>query len=139
IDYDMSTFDTDPFEPQPEGRHTIFPFWVPQPNGTCLNSQPPGLQKSSKSAPNQPRPGYGELPYTLPQDSTLFLLLREKTPEIWMRKLDWIADHGGMVLLDVHPDYMSFSGSRQTTTEYPVGLYREFLSYVKDRYAGEYW
>ena len=28
IDYDMSTFDTDPFEPQPEGRHTIFPFWV---------------------------------------------------------------------------------------------------------------
>ena len=26
--YDASTFDTDPFEPQPEGRNTIFPFWV---------------------------------------------------------------------------------------------------------------
>ena len=31
IQYDASTFDTDPFEPQPEGRHTIFPFWVPAP------------------------------------------------------------------------------------------------------------
>jgi hypothetical protein len=31
IEYDLSTFDTDPFEPQPEGRHTIFPFWVPAP------------------------------------------------------------------------------------------------------------
>ncbi len=29
IEYDLSTFDTDPFEPQPEGSHTIFPFWVP--------------------------------------------------------------------------------------------------------------
>jgi len=75
----------------------------------------------------------------LPQDSTLFLVLRESTPEIWMSKLDWIAEHGGMVLLDVHPDYMSFDGSPQTTTEYPVALYREFLSYVKTRYAGQYW
>lgn len=28
IEYDASTFDTDPFEPQPEGVGTIFPFWV---------------------------------------------------------------------------------------------------------------
>jgi len=26
--YDSSTFDTDPFEPQPDGRHTMFPFRV---------------------------------------------------------------------------------------------------------------
>ena len=26
IDYDMSTFDTDPFEPMPQGAGTIFPF-----------------------------------------------------------------------------------------------------------------
>ena len=57
---------------------------------------------------NSSSEGYVELPYTLPQDSTLFLVLRETTPEIWMRKLDWIAEHGGMVLLDMHPDYMSF-------------------------------
>ena len=29
IEYDASTFDTDPFEPQPDGVSTIFPFWVP--------------------------------------------------------------------------------------------------------------
>jgi len=28
IAYDCSTFDTDPFEPQPDGVGTIFPFWV---------------------------------------------------------------------------------------------------------------
>jgi glycosyltransferase involved in cell wall biosynthesis len=128
VQYDASTFDTDPFEPQPDGGHTIFPFWVPCPNGTSVN----GHQSASSD-------GYVELPYTLPQDSTLFLLLREATPEIWIRKLDWIAKHGGMVLLDAHPDYMSFDGSRQTSTQYPVALYREFLSYVKTRYAGEYW
>jgi glycosyltransferase involved in cell wall biosynthesis len=132
VQYDASTFDTDPFEPQPDGGHTIFPFWVPRPNGSSAN----GLESTTGSSS---RAGYVELPYTLPQDSTLFLVLRESTPEIWMRKLDWIAQHGGMVLLNVHPDYMSFNGSPQTTTEYPVALYREFLDYVKTRYAGEYW
>jgi glycosyltransferase involved in cell wall biosynthesis len=131
VHYDASTFDTDPFEPQPEGGHTIFPFWVPRPTDGSINGQPSTINASSG--------GYVELPYTLPQDSTLFLVLRETTPEIWMRKLDWIAEHGGMVLLDAHPDYMSFGGSRQTATEYPVALYREFLTYIKTRYAGEYW
>jgi len=132
VQYDASTFDTDPFEPQPDGGHTIFPFWVPRPNGSSANGHESTTASSSRA-------GYVELPYTLPQDSTLFLVLRESTPEIWIRKLDWIAQHGGMVLLDVHPDYMSFNGSPQTTTEYPVALYREFLDYVKTRYAGEYW
>ncbi len=130
IQYDASTFDTDPFEPQPEGRHTIFPFWVG--NEAAEN----GAAGNGAGASSQ---GYVELPYTLPQDSTLFLLLRETTPEIWMRKLDWIAQHGGMVLLDTHPDYMSFGTGRRKSTEYPVELYREFLSYLRERYAGEYW
>jgi glycosyltransferase involved in cell wall biosynthesis len=132
VQYDASTFDTDPFEPQPDGGHTIFPFWVPRSNGSSANGHESTTASSSRA-------GYVELPYTLPQDSTLFLVLRESTPEIWMRKLDWIAQHGGMVLLDVHPDYMAFNGSPQTTTQYPVALYREFLDYVKTRYAGEYW
>ena len=44
VAYDASTFDTDPFEPQPEGRHTIFPFWVPQPgtNGVPRLERPIG-------------------------------------------------------------------------------------------------
>lgn len=127
--YDASTFDTDPFEPQPEGRNTVFPFWV----------EGYGPRSSEKASQAPTDRGYVELPYTLPQDSTLFLLLREKTPEIWIRKLDWVAQHGGMVLLDTHPDYMSFSGGRRRTTEYPVELYREFLTYVRSKYPNEYW
>ena len=49
------------------------------------------------------RKGYIELPYTLPQDFTLFVLLQEKTPKTWMKKLDWIAEKGGMALVNVHP------------------------------------
>jgi hypothetical protein len=33
IEYDASTFDTDPFEPQPEGSNTIFPFWIRKAGG----------------------------------------------------------------------------------------------------------
>jgi glycosyltransferase involved in cell wall biosynthesis len=65
-------------------------------------------------------------------------VLRETTPEIWIRKLDWIAQHGGMALLDTHPDYMSFDGS-PAATQYPVSLYRDFLTYVKTKYSGHYW
>lgn len=122
ISYDSSTFDTDPFEPQSEGARTIFPFWIPMPPGT----------KSGK-------PGYVELPYTLPQDSTLFLVLGETTPEVWMRKLDWIARHGGMVLLNTHPDYMRFPGERSTAGTYDVRLYEQFLQYVRSRYDGTFW
>ncbi len=126
IQYDMSTFDTDPFEPQPDGRDTIFPFFIPH-LGKAGQGSASGLN------------GYVELPYTLPQDSTLFLLLGETTPEIWFRKLDWVAAHGGMVLLDTHPDYMAFDGAKPSRLEYPVTLYQQLLEYIRSNYAGEYW
>ena len=129
IQYDASTFDTDPFEPQPEGRNTIFPFWVNRPT----RGDAEAVERSSR------QDGYVELPYTLPQDSTLFLLLRETNTDIWTRKVDWIAKHGGMVLLDTHPDYMSFSGSARKAVEYPVELYRQLLDYIKSKYSGAYW
>lgn len=131
VEYDASTFDTDPFEPQPDGRHTIFPFWVPDPNGVSATHQ--------QSTGNSSSRGYVELPYTLPQDSTLFLLLCEKTTDIWRRKLDWIAAHGGMALIDTHPDYMALDGSNPQAGEYPIGLYKELLLYARSRYASEYW
>ena len=132
IDYDMSTFDTDPFEPQPEGRHTIFPSWIPRLPAASPLSNGAGAANGSSA-------GYVELPYTLPQDSTLFLLLQESSPKIWLRKVDWIAAHGGMALINTHPDYMSFNGSAAGSFEYPVRFYREFLSYIRDNYAGSYW
>lgn len=118
IEYDASTFDTDPFEPQSDGVKTIFPFWVQ--NGS------PGV-------------GYVELPYTLPQDFTLFVLMKEKGIGIWRRKLDWIARHGGMALINVHPDYMNFSDCRNGIEEYPARYYRQCLEYIKENYAGQYW
>ena len=114
--YDASTFDTDPFEPQPDGVDTIFPFWV---------------QKNESK-------GYVELPYTLPQDSTLFLLFREKAIDVWTKKLEWVAAHGGMALVNVHPDYVNFDG-RASSSEYPVGFYESFLKHVSSRYGDTCW
>jgi peptidoglycan/xylan/chitin deacetylase (PgdA/CDA1 family) len=115
-EYDASTFDTDPFEPQPDAVGTIFPFWVEAPEGR----------------------GHVELPYTLAQDFTLFAVLREHNIDIWKQKLDWIATHGGMALLIAHPDYMCFEGT-SGNDEYPIHFYEDFLRYVRDKYDGQYW
>lgn len=117
IKYDASTFDTDPFEPQPDGAHTIFPFWKEGPGGR----------------------GYVELPYTLPQDSTLYLVFGETSPAIWREKLDWIAQHGGMALVNVHPDYLAFSDEDGASRTYPVSIYEEFLRYARRQYGEVMW
>ena len=129
--YDSSTFDTDPFEPQSDGAGTIFPYWIPSPI-----AREQADTETGKTC--QRHEGYIELPYTLPQDSTLFLVLRETSPEIWMRKLEWIARHGGMALINVHPDYIDFS-DRGTNREYPASLYSEFLRFVTRNHAGQFW
>jgi hypothetical protein len=116
--YDISTFDTDPFEPYPNGVKTVFPFWV-----------------SSKETGS----GYVELPYTLPQDHGLYVILEEKSIDIWKQKLDWIAEKGGMVLVNTHPDYMNFTNQAFSREEYPAEFYREFLEYVRNQYKGQYW
>jgi predicted glycosyltransferase len=145
VEYDASTFDTDPFEPQPQGRHTIFPFWVPRPaesrkqKAESRNPQGAGPLALSLEPSAFPCAGYVELPYTLPQDSSLFLLLEERHPDIWFQKLDWIAKRGGMVLLDTHPDYMHFGEVRRAGREYPVAMYERLLEYARTRYPGAYW
>ena len=114
----ISTFDTDPFEPQPDGAGTIFPFWV---------------QNNSFTK------GYVELPYTLPQDFTLFILMKEKTIDIWKKKLDWIAQKGGMALFNSHPDYMNFNKQKNGPEDYSIKYFKEFLMYIKSKYEGQYW
>ena len=116
FEYDSSTFDTDPFEPQPDPARTIFPFWVPVPE----------------------RGGYVELPYTHVQDFNLFTILGERNIDAWKVKVDWIAAHGGMVLLNTHPDYMCFAG-QPGRDEFPVAWYEELLRYIRDKYEGSYW
>jgi peptidoglycan/xylan/chitin deacetylase (PgdA/CDA1 family) len=77
--YDSSFPDTDPFEPQPGGCCSIFPFRF----GRVV-----------------------ELPITLVQDHTLFEILRDLTIERWVTKSKWIIRHHGLINLIVHPDYV---------------------------------
>lgn len=170
IEYDGSTFDTDPFEPQPDGMGTIFPFWVPanvpsssflDPRSSTLDPRSYELTPTSHELlqPNKPnnlnglkdkidqtnqtyqkdQKGFVELPYTLPQDFTLFIIMQEKTIDLWKKKLHWIVEKGGMALLITHPDYMNFNQTRPILEEYPVSLYEEFLNYIKQNYRGQYW
>lgn len=118
IDHSTATFDTDPFEPQPEGIGSVFPMWVKN---------------------NEQHKGFLELPYTLAQDFTVFIVLGEQTIDVWKNKIDWIAEKGGMALLNTHPDYMNFGDSKCGPEEYPAENYRTFLRYVKDRFGGGYW
>jgi hypothetical protein len=75
---DSSYTDTDPYEPQPSGCCTYLPYF----NRDTV-----------------------ELPITLPQDHTLFTILRHPDAGLWLRKAGHIRDRGGMVLVLTHPDY----------------------------------
>jgi glycosyltransferase involved in cell wall biosynthesis len=141
VRYDASTFDTDPFEPQSSGAQTIFPYWIPAPVSVEKVASPVLVLPSALSRP-MPDPivrGYIELPYTLPQDSTLFLVLGEVSPEIWIKKLDWIASHGGMALINIHPDYVRFEGEPTSRRTYPAAHYLRFLNHVRERYGDVFW
>lgn len=90
VDYDLSFFDTDPYEPMPGGTMTIWPFQLGR---------------------------FVELPYTLVQDYTLTALLRERTPRLWTEKVGFIARNRGMALLNSHPDYLRQHGTQRIYTE----------------------
>lgn len=78
FDYDSSFADTAPFEPQPGGCCTWFPFLL----GDLV-----------------------ELPITLEQDHTLFDLLQHRDETLWREKTTAVRERGGMALLLTHPDY----------------------------------
>jgi len=79
IKYDASCFDYDPFQPFPGGTGSIWPFIVGK---------------------------FVELPYTIPQDHTLFYVLKQKDIDIWRNKANWIVKNYGMILTLTHPDYL---------------------------------
>lgn len=79
IEYDLSFFDSDPYEPIPGGTMSLWPFMLGH---------------------------FVELPYTLVQDYTLTEVLGETTPRLWLDKLDFLDRYRGMALLNTHPDYL---------------------------------
>lgn len=118
IQHSTCTFDTDPFEPAPNPSGTIFPFTVRDPD-------------SGHS--------FVELPYTLPQDHALFVILQEAGIDIWRQKLDWVVEKGGMALVNTHPDYMRFDSGPCGAEEYPVAHYEGLLNHIRSAYAGRCW
>ena len=79
MEYDASVFDVDPFQPMPGGTRSPWPFLA----GKLV-----------------------ELPYTLPQDHVLFIVLREGSDRVWREKARWLMAHGGLLCLITHPDYL---------------------------------
>jgi hypothetical protein len=79
IEYDLSFFDTDPYEPIPGGTMSLWPFQMGH---------------------------FMELPYTLPQDYTLVNILKATTPAVWLDKVDFLKKYHAMALLNTHPDYL---------------------------------
>lgn len=79
FDYDSSSPDTDPFEPQHGGCCTWLPFF----NGRVV-----------------------ELPITLRQDHTLFVILGYEDESAWVAKTESLRANGGMAMIDTHPDYL---------------------------------
>lgn len=119
IIYDCSTFDTDPFEPQPDCVNTIFPYWY---------------QNSVTGK------GFVEIPYTLPQDFTLFVIKGDNDCTIWKEKLKWIAEKGGMATVIVHPDYINFNKKeKKRFDQYQNNLYSEFLNHINEMYEGQFY
>jgi hypothetical protein len=79
FDYDSSYPDTDPFEPQGGGCCTWLPFF----NREMV-----------------------ELPLTMAQDHTLFVILRHPDERAWTDKAEFLRARGGLALIDTHPDYL---------------------------------
>jgi hypothetical protein len=95
FDYDSSYPDTDPFEPDGGGCCTWLPFF----NGEMV-----------------------ELPITLPQDHTIFTILRQPGESLWLRKADQLRQRGGLALLITHPDYMLDAPSREAYDRFLAAL-----------------
>lgn len=77
FEYDSSFTDTAPFEPQPGGCASVFPYLI----GDVV-----------------------EMPMTLPQDHTLFALLGHTDAGVWLDKLGKIERVHGMACVLTHPD-----------------------------------
>jgi len=98
IEYDLSFFDTDPFEPISGGVMSIWPFKIGH---------------------------FIELPATLVQDNTLVNLLGEKSPRLWLEKVDYIEKYFGMALVNCHPDYL--------VVDKVWRIYEQFLSAMSEK------
>jgi hypothetical protein len=120
VEYDCTIPNSDPYEPQPGGCCSIWPFFI----GPVV-----------------------ELPYTLPQDHTLLTLLGHRSPSLWLEQATAIELENGLIQCVTHPDrgYLGDSDKRAIYGEFLRGLAergklwralpREVASWWRDRSA----
>jgi peptidoglycan/xylan/chitin deacetylase (PgdA/CDA1 family) len=97
VEYDCTIPNSDPYEPQPGGCCSVWPFFI----GPVV-----------------------ELPYTLPQDHTLLTLLRHRTPALWLEQAAVVEREHGLVQCVSHPDrgYLADADKRAVYAEFLSGL-----------------
>ncbi len=100
VSYDCTVPMSDPYEPQPGGCCSPWPYFLGQ---------------------------VVELPWTLPQDHTLFTLLGERSAAVWMDQLEAIEGRCGLAQCLSHPD-PGYLGDRRKEA-----IYADFLDAVADR------
>jgi len=98
--YDCTMPHSDPYEPIPGGTATIWPFF----HGDVV-----------------------ELPYTAPQDHTLFNLLGHRDSALWRRQLETVVTRRGLFQVVTHPD-PEYLGRLPIAT-----AYRELLDTIARR------
>jgi peptidoglycan/xylan/chitin deacetylase (PgdA/CDA1 family) len=100
LSYDCSVPHSDPFEPMPGGCCTLWPYFI----GEVV-----------------------ELPYTLPQDHTLFTVLQKRSAATWISLVEAIESRYGLIQCLSHPDpgYLGDPEHR--------GFYLELLDALAER------
>jgi hypothetical protein len=121
VSYDCSMPHSDPFEPQPGGCCSLWPFFI----GDVV-----------------------ELPYTFPQDHTLLTLLRHRTAGLWLAQLERIEGLHGFAQILTHPDpgylgdvrkrrlYVDFLDALRARPRIWHALPREVAAWWRQRDAG---
>lgn len=98
--YDCTMPHSDPYEPIPGGTATVWPFF----HGDVV-----------------------ELPYTAPQDHTLFNLLGHRDGALWRQQLETVVARNGLFQALTHPDGEYLGRSRTGNA------YRELLEAIAQR------
>ena len=115
VSYDCTIPNSDPYEPQPGGCCSVWPFFI----GPVV-----------------------ELPYTLLQDHTVFALLGHRSPALWLEQAAAVEREHGLIQCPAHPD-PGYMGDRERRAHYAEFLRamaeREHLWHALPREAAAWW
>jgi peptidoglycan/xylan/chitin deacetylase (PgdA/CDA1 family) len=100
VDYDVTMSLSDPYEAQPGGTCSAWPFFI----GPIL-----------------------EMPYTLPQDHTLFTLMERRNSSLWVEQMLRVKRGFGLIQCLSHPDVGYLADRRNEIS------YREFLEALRSQ------